>query len=46
MNAAGHVTETLIFFDFLEVICRLSINIKIEVHFFVCIWKWKDTGRV
>ena len=31
------------FFDFLGVICRLNINIRIEVHFFVCIGKWRDT---
>ena len=34
------------FFDFLGVICRFGINIRIEEHFFVCIGKWKDTGHV
>ena len=34
------------FFRLLGVVCRFSINIRIEVHFFVCIGKWKDTGRV
>ena len=31
------------FFYFLGVICCFSINIRTEVHFFVCIGKWKDT---
>ena len=36
-----------LFFRHLGVICRFSINIRIEVHFFfVCIGKWKDTGRI
>ena len=40
-NTTGHVTEkfTLIFFDFLGVICRISINTWIEVHFLVLIRK-------
>ena len=32
------------FFYCLGVICRLSINICIEVHFFILIQKWNDMG--
>ena len=50
MEDTGHVTEklTMIFFNFLGVFHRFSINIiiKIEVHLFFCIGKWKDSGRV
>ena len=38
------------FFDFFWVICRFSINIRIEVHLkytcFICNGKWKDTGLI
>ena len=37
MNAIGHAIEKLT--DFLGVICRFNKNIRIEVHFFVCIGK-------
>ena len=45
MNATGHKTE---FCRLLGVtfICRFSMNIKIEVHIFVWIGKWKEMGRV
>ena len=33
-------------FDFIRIICRLSINIRIKFHFFVCSGKRKDTRRV
>ena len=48
MKDSDHVTKklTLIFVRLLGVCCRFSINIIIEVHFFVCIGKWEDTGRV
>ena len=47
MKDTGHVTEKLILiFRLLGVCHRFSINIRIEVHFFVCNGKWKDTGRV
>ena len=48
MKDIGDVTKnlTLIFFSVLGFICLFSINIMIEVHFLVCIGKWKDTGRV
>ena len=43
MNATGHVTEKLKidFFNFLGIICRFSINIWIEVHFFGIDWEIK-----
>ena len=46
MNATGHMKIDIDFFDFLGVICRFSIYLRFEVHFFVCIGKWKDTSRI
>ena len=47
MKDTGHVTEKLtLLFPLLWIFCHFSINIRIEVYFFVCIGKWKDTIRV
>ena len=46
MNATGHMTEKIdiFFFNFLGVICRFSINIRIEVLFFCLHWEVKGHG--
>ena len=47
MKNTSHMTKilTLIFFYFQGVICHLSIDIRIEIHFFVCIGKWKANKK-
>ena len=41
MKDTDHMTKKHWFFRFLEVICHLTINIRIEVHFLILHWEMK-----